>query len=256
MSSELMNQSLRQLFTAFRFLTIIPLPWLSQNDSECFPDSVKFFGLIGLFIGVIGSVLILLLSSFLPYPLLCCFLLLYISLISGFLHLDGIADTADGFFSSRPKEKILVIMKDSRTGAMGVIALVFLLLIKVCAFLSMPHEVLPLAAFFLPLCGRCAIVYTMNYLPYARAEGGLGQLFYTTNKSNNLWITSFIFFSAGFLVNFSLTILLLCVLITVVAFFGVWCKRMIGGITGDTLGAVCEITEATVAVSMSIFFTF
>jgi adenosylcobinamide-GDP ribazoletransferase len=250
-----MKQSLRQILTAFRFLTIIPLPWFSQNDSDYFPGSVKFFGLIGLLIGVSASILTHLFSSFLPNPLLCCFLLLYLSLISGFLHLDGIADTADGFFSSRPKEKILAIMKDSRTGAMGVIALVFLLLIKLCAFLSMPHEVLPLAAFFLPLAGRCAIVYTMNFLPYARAEGGLGQLFYTMNKTGNLWITTLIFFSGGFLVNFPLTILLLCVLLAVVALFGVWCKRMIGGITGDTLGAVCETTEATVAVSMSIFFT-
>jgi len=250
-----MKQSLRQLLTAFRFLTIIPLPWFSQNDSDCFPDSVKFFGLVGLSIGIFGSILTNLLSSFLPYPLLCCALLLYLSLISGFLHLDGLADTADGFFSSRPKDQMLAIMRDSRTGAMGVIILIFLLLIKFCALLSLPPEKLPLIVFFLPLSGRCAIVYTMHYLPYARKDGGLGQMFYSTKKTGNLWITSLIFIVAGFWVNFYLTILLLCLLLVVVALFGVWCKRMIGGITGDTLGAACEIIETTVAIALSIFFT-
>jgi adenosylcobinamide-GDP ribazoletransferase len=250
-----MKQSLRQFLTAFRFLTIIPLPWLSQNDSECFPGSVKYFGLVGLFIGIFGSVLAHLLSSLLPYPLLCSTMLLYLSVISGFLHLDGIADTADGFFSARPKEKILAIMRDSRTGAMGVIVLIFLLLIKFCALLSLPLEKLPLVIIFLPLSGRCAIVYTMNFLPYAREGGGLGQMFYTMKNTGNLWITSFIFIIAGFLVNFPLTILLFCVLLFVIALFGVWCKRMIGGITGDTLGAVCEITETSAAVALSIFFT-
>jgi len=250
-----MKQSLRQLLTAFRFLTIIPLPWLSQNDSECFPESVKYFGIVGLCIGFFGVLLTNILSSFLPYPLLCCAVLLYLSLISGFLHLDGIADTADGFFSSRPKEKILAIMKDSRTGAMGVIALVFLLLFKMSALLSLPYERLPLVAFFLPLSGRCGIVYTMSLLPYARKEGGLGQMFYSMSKTGNLWITSLIFIIVGFFINVSLTIMLLCLLLAVVALFGAWCKRMIGGITGDTLGAVCEITETFIAVALSIFFT-
>lgn len=251
----MMKQSLRQLFIAFRFLTIIPLPWFSQNDSEYFPDSVKYFGLVGLFIGVLGSVLTHLLSSFLSYPLLCSILLLYLALVSGFLHLDGIADTADGFFSSRPKEKILAIMRDSRTGAMGVIALIFLLLFKFCALLSLPPEKLPLAAIFLPLSGRCALVLTMNFWPYARADGGLGRMFYTTKKTGQLWITVLIFIIAGFLVNISLTILLFCLLLVVVSLFGTWCKRMIGGITGDTLGAVCEIVETSVAIALSIFFT-
>ena len=250
-----MKKSLRQLFTAFRFLTIIPFPWFSQNDSENFPDSVKYFGLVGLFIGILGTILTHTLSSFLPYPLLCSGLLLYLSLISGFLHLDGIADTADGFFSSRPKEKILAIMRDSRTGAMGVIALIFLLLFKFCALLSLPPEKLPLVAFVLPLSGRCAIVFTMNFWQYARKDGGLGQMFYTTHKTGQLWITALIFITAGFLVNVSLTILLFCLLIVVASLFGMWCKRIIGGITGDTLGAVCEIVETSVAITLSIFFS-
>ena len=250
-----MKQSLRQLFTALRFLTIIPLPWFSQNDSEYFPGSVKYFGLVGLFIGILGSILTSILSSLLPYPLLCSVLLLYLSVISGFLHLDGIADTADGFFSSRPKEKILTIMRDSRTGAMGVIALVFLLLFKFCALLSIPPEKLPLVAFFLPLSGRCAIVYTMHFLPYARKDGGLGQMFYSSHKSGQLLITSLIFIVAGFVVNISLTLLMFCILLAVASLFGMWCKRMIGGITGDTLGAVCEIVETSVAITLSIFLT-
>lgn len=249
-----MKQVLRQFLTSLRFLTIIPISWLSENDSEHFPGSVKYFGLVGLTIGVFGSLISLVLSTFLPYPILCCALLLYLSLISGFLHLDGIADTADGFFSSRPKEKILTIMRDSRTGAMGVIVLIFLFLFKFCALFSLPADKLIVVVFFMPLAGRCAIVYTMSFLPYARANGGLGKMFYSNDKNGALWLTSFIFLISGIFVNVSLAVIIFGVLLLVVALFGVWCKRIIGGITGDTLGAVCEITETTVAVVLSIFF--
>ena len=251
-----MKQSLRHFLTAFRFLTIIPLPWMAENDSECFPDSVKYFGVVGLCIGIFGSILVYLLSALLPSILLCSILLLYFSLISGFLHLDGVADTADGFFSSRPKEKILAIMKDSRTGAMGVIALIFLLLIKFCALVSLPVEKLPVAALLVPLSGRCAIVYTMSFLPYARENGGLGKMFYATDTSVNIFVTAVIFIFTGIVINFSLAISLLCALVVVTVVFGIWCKRMIGGITGDTLGAICEIIETSAAVTLSIYSTF
>ncbi len=249
-----MKKAIRPFLTALRFLTILPLPWLSHDDSECFPDSVKFFAIVGLLIGLAGSIITYLLSTFLPQAVLSCVLILYLSAISGFLHLDGVADTSDGFFSSRPKEKILEIMRDSRTGAMGVTALVFLILFKFCALISLPYEKLVLAVFFIPLAGRCAIVFTMNLLPYAREDGGLGLMFYKNRNREALWVSLFVFLLAGGMVNFVITFFSLLTLLVVVILFGTWCNRTIGGITGDTLGAVCETAETAVAVALSIYF--
>lgn len=133
-----MKNVICSIFTAIRFLTIIPLSPFAEKDSEYFINSVRFFMLVGLLVGCIQVLLIKILQPFLPHQLLCCVLILSLAAISGFLHLDGLADTADGFFSSRPREQILQIMKDSRNGAMGIIGILFILLFKYAALSAIP----------------------------------------------------------------------------------------------------------------------
>ena len=157
-----MNKFIGELFTALRFLTIIPLPWFLDQDSNNFPLSVKYFTLVGVLIGI-GASLLGGVLSFLPHPLLCCAILLYLSLISGFLHLDGFADTADGFLSHRSKDEMLAIMRDSRSGAMGVVGLIFLLLIKYFALFYITSYTFTTTIFFLPLAGRTSIVFTIAF---------------------------------------------------------------------------------------------
>ncbi len=249
-----MNKHLISLLTALRFLTIIPLPWLREKDSEYFLASVKYFIFVGVLIGIVASFTCKILLPFIPHPILSVFAILFLASMSGFLHLDGLADTADGFFSARSKEKILVIMHDSRSGAMGVIILIFVLLAKFAALTSLSSENLLTTIFFMPICGRCAIILSMTFLPYAREEGGLGKLFYAEKG----WVLPFlaisVFLLSGYFVSLHLTILLLATVVTTTFFFGVWCKKIIGGTTGDTLGAICEITEANAAIVLACLF--
>ena len=249
-----MHTELRQFLAALRFLTILPLSWYAEEDSEYFVDSVKYFTLVGLFIGIIGSIIIFILSGLFSHILLCATATLYLSLISGFLHLDGIADTADGFFSSRTKSQILEIMRDSRIGAMGVIVLVFLLLLKFSALSSISTDKLPLVLLFLPLSGRTAILMIMTLLPYARKDKGLGSLFFREENKTPILFTLGIFIFLGLFVSMKSVLICLIILFIVVILFGAWCNRMIGGFTGDILGAACEITETAVAIGMSIYF--
>jgi adenosylcobinamide-GDP ribazoletransferase len=238
--------------TALRFLTIVPVRWNEKGDMARFPASLKYFTLIGLLIGATGALVTLLGAIVLPPAILCCAIVLYLGLISGFLHLDGLADSADGLFSARPREKILTIMHDSRTGAMGVIALIFLLLTKFAALFSLPADTLASAVVFIPLAGRTAIVFSMQFFPYARKEGGLGSLFYSENRVLPSLVGLCVVLVAGFAISIPWAIVTLLTACVVTFIGGIWCMKMIGGITGDTLGAICEITETATAISLAI----
>lgn len=241
------------LLTALRFLTVIPVSWRAESDGELFQKCIYFFPVIGVLIGcgafLLGKIAVVLFSGAVSSVLL----IIYLSSISGFLHLDGLADSGDGLFSARPKERSLEIMKDSRIGAMGVVLLVFVLLGKFAALSSISTGMLPLAVLILPLCGRCAILLTMAMYPYARAEGGIGGLFYS-NRSRlaaSIGCTCLVVIC---LVTTSLltTVYIVFALCLTVFCFGSFCKTKIGGVTGDTLGAVCELTETVVAISLTI----
>lgn len=249
-----MKTILSSFLAGLRFLTILPISWQAEKDDMHFQKCVVFFTPIGLLIGAMGAAGAALVAPIVPSFLLASVMVLYLGAVSGFLHLDGLADTADGFFSARPREQVLAIMRDSRSGAMAVTTLVFIILIKFAALLSMPAGGLIWAVFIMPAAGRCAIVLQMAYLPYARKEGGLGALFYKRSKwalpSISLLLVCLAAMPAG--VGFGLSLA-----VTVVAvgwLFGLWCFRIIGGTTGDTLGAACELTETAAAAACAVYF--
>ncbi|MBU1567520.1 MAG: adenosylcobinamide-GDP ribazoletransferase [Proteobacteria bacterium] len=240
--------------TAMRFLTLLPISWRAEEDSQHFAKCLMFFAVVGLVIGGIGTCGVFFLSKGFPQPVVIAVGIAYLAFISGCLHLDGLSDSADGLLSSRPKEACLQIMKDSRAGAMGIVVVVLVLLIKYAALSAMPMETLMLAFFLMPLAGRSAILLTMANLPYARIEGGLGSLFYTGNSKKAAAVgLALLFVCLLFLATDQLLpILIGFFLITYL--FNRWCKVKLGGATGDTLGAVCELTEMIVAVSLTATF--
>lgn len=242
---------LASFLAALRFLTIVPLAWRGEQDGHFFTASLAWFPVIGLLIGLTGAVFISGLMPFCPPPVVAVAAIVLLAAVSGCLHLDGLADSGDGLLSARPRERILEIMRDSHTGAMGVIALVIVLLGKFAALASLSGPTLILTLIAMPLAGRCAIVLTMAILPYAREGEGLGRLFYSpASRWAALWslalLAAVLAWSGWRLmwpvfIAFGLTVLL----------FSLWCRRKIGGATGDTLGAVCELTELMVAVAMT-----
>lgn len=246
--------SKRQVYsflTALRFLTIVPIPWGMTHDAELFSRSVRYFPLIGLVIGLGGMGLTSLLSSIVPVAVAAFIAVCYLAVISGFLHLDGLADSGDGLLSHRPCEAILAIMKDSRSGAMGVVVLVLVVLGKFAALSSMSMPMLATAVLLMPLAGRTAIVLTMATLPYARPEGGLGSLFYSAKARQAALIGIVLFVATGLIIGWKIGLIIGLALLIVVGWFGGWCRARIGGATGDTLGGVCELTELAVALVLT-----
>jgi adenosylcobinamide-GDP ribazoletransferase len=237
--------------TALRFLTIIPVAWRAEDDPRQFNRCLMFFPIVGALIGVVGFIAAYLALFVFPQQVVAVLALIYLAFISGFLHLDGLSDSADGLLSSRPRDTSLAIMKDSRAGAMGVVVVVCVILAKYSALSSIEPEKLCLAIFFMPLAGRSAILFSMAHLPYARPEGGLGLLFYS-DSSKMAAALSFLslFVLLAVLAPSKLFIILLSILAMNLV-FGRWCRNRLGGATGDTLGAVCELTEAITAVAFT-----
>ncbi|MEN8143099.1 MAG: adenosylcobinamide-GDP ribazoletransferase [Thermodesulfobacteriota bacterium] len=239
---------MRGFFAAIRFLTIIPVPGKIGTGKDDLAGSLAFFPLVGLLIGALTGGVFYLAGPYLPLPLLVVLVVFMLMGFSGGLHLDGVADCADGFFSSRPREKMLEIMRDSRIGTMGVAGIFLIFSLKGAALMSLPlAELWPLLV-LMPIAGRCSMPIMMAVLPYARKEGGLASVFYERDAVlEAIWAVGLFLVFSWLLVGI-IGFLLAPVIIVVILAFCFYCKRRIGGATGDTLGAVCEISEAALAV--------
>lgn len=233
---------MKSFIAAIQFLTICPFVSNFKCEERNLSQSVFFFPLIGLLIGLLAALMDYGISFLLP-PLPASVITIALLIgISGGFHMDGLADTADGFLSSRPKERILEIMRDSRIGPMGVIVVVVVILLKITALASISGSLRWITIMMMPVAGRCALVLQMNILPYARSDG-LATVF-TRQKSPFQPLSAFILFAAisGWLLG--LTGLGSVILTSVsVVLFSWYCRNKIGGFTGDTLGASCELAE-------------
>jgi len=253
--SSMMLRLILAFLAGLRFLTVLPVAWRAERDSEYLRPSLFFFPLIGLLIGCGAAGTAMVLGRFLPFQLVVILAVVLLISISGGLHMDGLADSCDGLFSSRKQERMLVIMRDSRIGTMGVLAIVAVFGIKVAALGSLEPSLFWPALVLMPLAGRVAMLIMMSLLSYMRGEDGIGTLFQSQDRGEVrgaaitgllLFIPCLSFLSGGHLVG------AVCGVVVLVLLFGRLCRIRLGGYTGDTLGAVCELSETVVAVSMAV----
>jgi adenosylcobinamide-GDP ribazoletransferase len=234
---------MKSFFAAIQFLTVISFPKAYASGEEDLQKSVFFFPVVGLLIGLLIAGFGHAMDAVLPSFPACVLIVILLMAISGGLHMDGLADTADGFFSARTRERILDIMKDSRIGVMGAIAVICAILLKVSLLVSLPLSLRPGIILLMPLAGRCAIVVMMTFLPYVRIEGGLASVFVKSHSRLHAVWAAFFLMTAGALVAQWMGLAAGVVTLVVTALFSLYSFRKIGGYTGDTLGAVCEIAE-------------
>ena len=241
---------MKYLYAALTFLTIIPAPSQNEEEEADLAKAVKFFPVIGSIVGLI-SALVAALSLVLVDPLSAVIITVAVmTLISGGLHMDGLADTFDGFLSARPRLRKLEIMHDSRIGAMGVLAILFVVLLKISLLFALSSNPALLVAviFLMPLAGRVSQVVSMSLLPYARDEG-LGLLFWKSDEARArpalLALVVVAIVVCGFSNQRCLSdgLFLTIWILVVVALFSRWCDKVIEGGTGDTLGACTELVE-------------
>lgn len=248
-----MIRRLQPIFSALRFLTILPVPEAWCGDMESFKKSANWFPIVGLILGLLTALCDAFLRWLVPLPVACALLLVVIIALNGALHLDGLADSADAFFSSRGRERMLEIMKDSCAGPMGVVAIILLLLCKFVLLLSLPAAWRVQALILMPTCGRCATALISSSLPYARAEGGTAAFTQEHNASSRLLIAwACLVASAVILCGLWSGIVIILSVVVATRLLGRYYKRKIGGYTGDTLGATSELVELVPALMMII----
>lgn len=236
---------------ALRFLTVLPLPADGVEDARALGRSPCFFSTIGILAGLGMAALDAVLGAFLPRWPGSVLVVLAMAGISGGLHLDGLADTADGFLSGRSRERILEIMHDSRIGSMGVLAIVGVLTLKMAALASVPPGRRWSALLLMPLAGRTALVLELNLLSYARATG-LGVPF---EKHKTRWdaVGAVVLLAGiGYAAAGWRGLLAAVGTVAVTGAVSLWSRWKVGGFTGDTLGAACEISEAVPALIAAV----
>ncbi|HNX81274.1 MAG TPA: adenosylcobinamide-GDP ribazoletransferase [Candidatus Omnitrophota bacterium] len=233
---------MKGFLAALQFLTILPIQLKSVTEKEL-AWSMTYFPVVGFCVGLmLVAVSWLLTSVGIQSYLLCLFLVIFLVVITGGLHLDGLADTADGFLSGTSSRDMLVIMRDSRIGTMGVLSLVCVILAEIFLLKEVPRVFLPAAVLLMCLVSRWAMVLLMFLFPYARKEGK--AMAYMAGRKNYIGIlSSTLALLLAYLTWGFWGICLMAVVAIAVVIFGAYCSKKIGGITGDTLGAANEIIQ-------------
>jgi adenosylcobinamide-GDP ribazoletransferase len=234
-----------EIVVAFQFLTRIPMPSL-EFEADSLSRATKFFPLVGLVVGS-GAVLLQRMLTFrMNRPLVAVILLLYLVLITGCLHEDGLADTADGFGGGRTKDQILAILRDSRIGSYGATALVLSLLMRYLLLASLPLE--HFAAYVISshvLC-RWSSLPLCYFLTPAREQDGQGaRIARLTSLASLVSGSVFSFAVVAFALQWSALAPALSAILTVLL-SGWFYVRKIGGVTGDCFGATNQLTEIAV----------
>ncbi len=241
---------MKSFFAAVQFLTIVPVPATWSGKAEDLQKSITFFPVVGVFIGLVVATLDAGLSRLLPLHLSSLLVVAAMVGLSGGLHIDGLADTADGLFSSRSREEILEIMKDSRVGPMGVVAIVFVVGAKVLAITSLPATVRWGVILLVPVAGRTAMVLVMTTLPYVRREGGLATAFEDCHVWPHAAWALVVFALAGWMSAAWQGLAAWAASVGVSLAAAAYVYRKIDGFTGDVLGAACELVEVVPALAV------
>ena len=234
-----------EIVVAFQFLTRIPMP-STGFEADSLSRATRFFPLVGLVVGSGAVLLQKLLMFHMSRPLVALIVLIYLVLITGCLHEDGLADTADGFGGGRTKDQILAILKDSRIGSYGATALVLSLLARYLLLASLPLE--HFAAYVISshvLC-RWSSMPLSYFLPPAREEDGQGaRIAKLTSLATLTFGSIFSFAVVAFALRWSAVAPVLIAIFTF-AVSGWFYARKIGGVTGDCFGATNQLTEIAV----------
>jgi len=238
---------MRHFISAIQFITILPVGKPGPFDPQ---KMMPFFPLVGILLGLLVAIFDHLALIFWNGPIVALLDVILLATATGAFHLDGLGDTADGLLGQRPRDKALTIMKDSRIGAMGLVAVVFALALKWGGITGLDVN-RSLLLIIIPAYARSGVLFGIRFLEYGRPGGGTGlEFFNETLKPAAFW---------GLALPVGLSLLLgwkalwlnLCFMIITSTILYYYKKRM-GCITGDMLGAMIELSEAGLFLLVSI----
>ncbi len=268
---------MRRLLYAFQFLTIIPLKVKDEISDKEIAQSAVFFPVVGTFQGLLSSVSALLLLNVFSTEVTAGLVILILILNNGGFHLDGLADTFDALAlksrgdAVKDRELRLSVMKDSTTGAAGVTTIAMAILLK---YLFIKHIFCAYALFtacsilfLMPVFSKWTMIPAMYHGVSAR-EDGLGWTFIKNTTINTVFFASiFIFIMYGLVIELPFLkmnrmdswILFALLFILLYSFGAISVKffvRRFGGLTGDNLGTIGEISEILFLMIAAVWLNF
>jgi adenosylcobinamide-GDP ribazoletransferase len=242
---------MNNFLSALQFLTIIPIK-LRVLKEEKLCSSMFYFPLVGLLLGMalVGINSILLKLGFEQFAT-SIILVVILTGLTGGLHLDGLSDTSDALLSAKSREEMLTIMRDSHIGAMGALAIICIVLLKISFLSSISANLRPISLILMCVLGRWSMVFSMFLFPYARKEGKAKAFIEGINFkiliSAALMALACVFFTGRIKGVF------IFMIVTAAAYLiAKFINHKLNGITGDTLGAINELTETLTLLSICI----
>ncbi len=237
---------------AVQFLTIFRF----RNDRKSCPASSAIcFPFVGAFLGVILIVLNEVLTKVFPELLVNLILVTVSIILTGALHLDGLADTCDAFFSGKNRDDKLLIMRDPHKGTFGVLGLSIVILFKINLLALIPVNLKDTAIFLMMVFSRYSLNIGIGFFPYAR-EQGKANIFFEGKKYKNLLLATLITLVLASLTFRAVTYIVFLLIIIFSLLMNKIFKGVLGGITGDTIGALCELTEIITLLAIFGLSTF
>ncbi len=236
-------------FAALQFLTLFPWPRRTDRSADEVGPSAIFFPVIGFLLGLILVLVNVLLAPFASPALLSVALVTVLALLTRGLHLDGLGDTFDGLGAGGDRERILRVMNDSHIGAFGVMAIVLVLFLKIHALASIDVDRWR-ALLIAPVLGRWAMVL-LGYRSKA-AKAGLGSTLIDHLGTKPFLFATFIslLLVAAILHETGIAMMAWVVIFTLAS--KSYFHRRLGGVTGDTFGALGELSETSVMVFLAL----
>jgi adenosylcobinamide-GDP ribazoletransferase len=236
-----------KFLAALSFLTVIPMPRRRVVSPEQLGSSIVCFPVVGIIVGLILAGLYWLLRLVLPPAVVSGLLLICLVVLTGGLHLDGFADTCDGIASRQTPEARREVMRDSRAGALGMVGVCCLLIVKYVSLNSVPENLMMMTLVLMPVVSRWAMVYAIFAHPYARPSG-LGKVFKQATSRRRLAIATLVALAVVFaLARLPGFVIMLGVWAIVVA-MAAYLEGKFSGLTGDTYGAINEVAEVSVLI--------
>lgn len=240
----------RGALVAFRYMTVLPLP--RSRVADDLGRAAGWFPAVGLGLGVCLALASLALDRVMPPGVGATLLVALWAVLTGGLHLDGLADTCDGLGGAWSRERALSIMRDARSGPYGVTAIVLVLGLKTAALASLPDGLAWRALVLAPVLGRTGPLLVVRLCPPARPEGA-GHALATGARWPALAIGGLVGVAVSLVTLGAWGAVALGVPGLLAWGLAAHLRRRLGGFTGDTLGALIEVTEAsllTLAVSL------
>ena len=253
-------EELRRLLTALQFLTRLPVPAWTGFEPQRLNRCVRHFPLVGAFVGIVGAGVLVAAAAWWPPLVAAALSVMATAWLTGAFHEDGLADTFDALGGSVSRERALAIMKDSRIGSYGALALALVLGLRVALLAALVPQGAAVAATGVVLAhalGRGAAVVLMGLLPYA-GDAGHAKAKPLATAVRRIDVAIALGCSLALAAGASASgvpparaLAALATAALVVAVLRAWFMRRLGGYTGDTLGAAEQLVECAVLLALT-----